>query len=732
MKDRDYWEEVIRRNFATKRIEWLTGGWRKLVARIDDNRLVAVVSKESLNKRAIKRSLRLEEKLGGRGLLEIREVGEHRLLLMKYIEGEVRWRWGAKESEKVGEKLRELHELGVAHLDMKPGNVIWSGGRIRAVIDFEECRINKKYIKEDLINTLSWVLVAGGDKRKFLSAYGGGWEGGTMEKALTEKLKIRMSEGNPQAFIALAKERLETSKKQVKDKVFKVDDLREFREANKDRKIIFTCGAWELIHWGHLSFLRKIKKKGDLLVVGVESDDSRRRVSPKQGSIVGERTRAETLAYFELVDKVVIVEEDDIKLPLEKLKPDWLVVTRRDIEEGKRKEEELNVLKSGGGTVKVIEHCGPKISSKQMVVEVAMQKIKHELFGKGRRKPILKMKNGHNPKIVKVEELEALGEKLRKAGKSVVFTSGSADLFHLGHARFFQKAKSLGEVLVVGLPSNRSIAALKGPGRPIVDETARAKVLTELTDVDWVVIFDERTILKCLEALRPEVFFTVKEEWNSGLANCPEAKLMKELGGKIVQSERMAPYISASMMIEKAAGELIKRTFNKVLETAERNPVIDADFDPFAPESQLEAREKGFYSKVLEEVGKSNKCVFCDLKEKYIIKELGEVVLTVALYPYADGHLLIIPKRHIESAGEMTKKEWEQVKELIREGEKMLKKHLNLENYWVLVREGDGIAAGKTVRHMHFHILPYNSEVVKMGQTKLNILPIDLAAKLKA
>lgn len=654
----------------------------------------------------------------------------------KYIEGENRWKWGREDSFKVGQLCGQLQNCGLYHLDLKPENILWSkGGEIEAVIDFDEAKKDKVEKWVDVANTLSWVLVSGGDEKEFRDGFES--EGDKIDKDkigadLLKFLTMRQREGNSQAWMELAKKRLESYRQEVKSKQLKKSDLAEYRAKNKSKKIVLVVGAFELLHWGHLEFLKKAKSMGDLLVAGVASDSSRKRLKGESFPLIGEQTRAETLCFFgNVVDGVVIVDEDNVTRELELLKPEVVVTTIMDWEKGVRKLEEEEVVKSYGGKIYRIKHLGPQVSSSKLVERVAMMKVEQILFGKVSLKSMLKVH--HRLKInkeVKIENLEKLGMKLKKQKKKIVFTSLSADLFHVGHARFIQKAKSLGDVLIIGLPSNKSLRELKGPGRPIVDETARAWVLSELKFTDYVVIFDENTILKCLEELRPDVFFTVKEDWNQGLAESPEAKLMQLIGGKIVRSERMAPFISASKIIDRAAGELIKERFAGILKVAKEEPVINADFDPFSPQTQLTAREKGFYEKVWQTAG-NMKCVFCDLREKYVITEKNGVVLTVALYPYVDGHLLIIPKRHIESMGELSRKEEGVVFELARTGTKLLKKKYGVENSWFLIREGDGIKVGKTVRHLHFHLIPYRPEVIKMTEVKLDILPQEVAKTLR-
>lgn len=724
--------------FLKQKIMPLPGGWRKNTFLIEgkEKKVACFIPKNSISKNKLLWAARLEEKFGGRKLLNIQEAGNFWLTTFHYLPGEVKWHLDEKDSSKIGQLSASLHKQNLCHFDLKPGNILWKDGKILGVIDFEEAKVGARWIDEDLANTLSWILISGGGKKEFFAGYQKEGRKPDFEKInfyLPKFLKMRAKDGSSQAFLLLAKKKLEEGRKKVQARLLGIEDLTSFRQKNKDKKIIFLVGAFELLHWGHLDFLKRAKNTGDLLVVGVGSDASRKRLKGESFPIVGEKTRAETLAFFDFVDGVVIVEEDNVLEPLQKLKPDVFYCSQKDWDDGVRKKTEADLIESFLGKIIKTSYSSPSIPSSKMVEEVALMKIKSVLFGEVKRQPLLKLdKEKKITKEVKFKDLKKLGKELHCQKKTIVFTSGSADLFHLGHARFIQKAKSLGDVLVVGVPSNKSVTVTKGSGRPIVDQTARALVLAELESVDKVVIFDERTILTCLQRLRPDIFFTVKEDWNRGITRSAEAQFIKSIGGKIVMSERQAPYLSASKMIDKTAGQLIQTKFFDLLKTAKETPVLNADFDPYAPEAQLTARERGFYEKVLEEVAKVGKCVFCDLKEKYLIEEKDGIVLTVALYPYIDGHLLIIPKRHLESIAELTKQEWETVLDLASKGTKILKENLGVINCWFLLREGRGIQAGKTVEHLHFHLLPYDPRVIKMGETKLTIAPLDLAKKLRS
>jgi len=101
-----------------------------------------------------------------------------------------------------------------------------------------------------------------------------------------------------------------------------------------------------------------------------------------------------------------------------------------------------------------------------------------------------------------------LREKLavhKRRGERIVFANGCFDTLHVGHIRYLEGAKKEGDVLVVGVNSDRSVCALKGPGRPILDESARAQLVGALRAVDYVVTFDEPNVEALLETLRPDV-----------------------------------------------------------------------------------------------------------------------------------------------------------------------------------------------------------------------------------
>jgi D-beta-D-heptose 7-phosphate kinase/D-beta-D-heptose 1-phosphate adenosyltransferase len=114
-------------------------------------------------------------------------------------------------------------------------------------------------------------------------------------------------------------------------------------------------------------------------------------------------------------------------------------------------------------------------------------------------------------RVLTRKEMQAEVKKLQKAGKKVVFTNGCFDLLHLGHISLFEKAKSMGDVLIVAINSDKSLSCLKGPKRPLVCEKDRARQLLSLKVVDYVVVFGEQTPKEILSELRPDVLVKGKD-----------------------------------------------------------------------------------------------------------------------------------------------------------------------------------------------------------------------------
>src|SRR5882757_4940663 len=108
-------------------------------------------------------------------------------------------------------------------------------------------------------------------------------------------------------------------------------------------------------------------------------------------------------------------------------------------------------------------------------------------------------------KIVSRADLKLFLQGHKERGKTIVFANGCFDVLHVGHVRYLEAARAEGGILVVAVNSDASVRNLKGPGRPILDEMTRARLVAALRAVNYVVIFDEPTVAPLLEELRPDV-----------------------------------------------------------------------------------------------------------------------------------------------------------------------------------------------------------------------------------
>jgi D-glycero-beta-D-manno-heptose 1-phosphate adenylyltransferase len=141
------------------------------------------------------------------------------------------------------------------------------------------------------------------------------------------------------------------------------------------------------------------------------------------------------------------------------------------------------------------------------------------------------VRDASTAKVLDRERLAAALEERRVRGEKVVFTNGCFDILHVGHARYLAEARALGDLLVVGLNSDHSVQALKGPGRPLVPQEERAEMLAHLASVDYVCIFPEATPVSLIEAVRPAVHV---KGGDYQLDDLPEAEAVRRGGGEVV------------------------------------------------------------------------------------------------------------------------------------------------------------------------------------------------------
>jgi D-beta-D-heptose 7-phosphate kinase/D-beta-D-heptose 1-phosphate adenosyltransferase len=150
-------------------------------------------------------------------------------------------------------------------------------------------------------------------------------------------------------------------------------------------------------------------------------------------------------------------------------------------------------------------------------------------------------------RVVSRQELLDIRARLKKENRRVVFTNGCFDILHRGHVDYLEKAKGLGDVLIVGLNTDTSVRRLKGSDRPVVDETDRAHVLAGLASVDFVCLFEEDTPQGLIEMIVPDVL--VKgADW--AVADVVGREVVEAAGG-LVRTIEFLPNRSTSRIIEK-------------------------------------------------------------------------------------------------------------------------------------------------------------------------------------
>ncbi len=134
-------------------------------------------------------------------------------------------------------------------------------------------------------------------------------------------------------------------------------------------------------------------------------------------------------------------------------------------------------------------------------------------------------------KIKERKELLRIIKNLKAKGKRIVFTNGCFDLLHIGHVRYLEKARTLGDALVVGVNSDSSVRKLKGPKRPVLPAKERAEILSGLGCVDYITIFDELDPLKLITSLHPNVLVKGGDWTKEQIVG---REVLESSGGKVV------------------------------------------------------------------------------------------------------------------------------------------------------------------------------------------------------
>ena len=152
-----------------------------------------------------------------------------------------------------------------------------------------------------------------------------------------------------------------------------------------------------------------------------------------------------------------------------------------------------------------------------------------------------------NKKVKNIRALNSIAAGLKARRKRIVFTNGCFDILHVGHIRYLRKAKSLGDILVVGLNTDRSVRLIKGEKRPIVPQEDRAEVLASLEFVDYVVFFDEPDPFTLIGKVKPHILVKGADWTKDKIVG---RDLVEKAGGRVVRIP-LVPGASSTGVIEK-------------------------------------------------------------------------------------------------------------------------------------------------------------------------------------
>jgi D-glycero-beta-D-manno-heptose 1-phosphate adenylyltransferase len=150
-------------------------------------------------------------------------------------------------------------------------------------------------------------------------------------------------------------------------------------------------------------------------------------------------------------------------------------------------------------------------------------------------------------KIVSLSEAKAKIKSWQQAGSKVVFTNGCFDLIHLGHVDYLEKARNLGDKLILGLNTDDSVSRFKGPERPLQDQNSRARVLAAMQFIDLVVFFNEDTPLSLISELVPNVLVKGSDYLTENIVGAD----VVQMAGGVVKTIDFVPGYSTTRIVEK-------------------------------------------------------------------------------------------------------------------------------------------------------------------------------------
>lgn len=159
--------------------------------------------------------------------------------------------------------------------------------------------------------------------------------------------------------------------------------------------------------------------------------------------------------------------------------------------------------------------------------------------------------------VINQKQISEILEPLRKQGKKIIMTNGCFDILHVGHSRYLNESKKLGDVLVVALNSDQSTKALKGDSRPINKQDDRAELLAQLKPVDYVVIFDELDACNIMNIIKPDIYTKGGDYTESELEKWPEYQTAKSIAAKIEIINFVAGKSSTNIINKSAEGSQV-------------------------------------------------------------------------------------------------------------------------------------------------------------------------------
>lgn len=205
----------------------------------------------------------------------------------------------------------------------------------------------------------------------------------------------------------------------------------------------------------------------------------------------------------------------------------------------------LGFVLAGGGTMREAAEIANVAAGISVGKVGAVPVSKTEIIG-----DLLSVQHMASHKLKSFDEIESVCKEHRRQKEKIVFANGCFDLLHVGHIKLFQFAKNMGEVLVVGLNSDESVRKLKGPGRPVLGQNERSFLLSALEHVDYVVVFEERTPLKLIRKIRPDVLVKGADYTKDTVVG---REFVESYGGR-VELAPLVDGVSSSDIMSRIAG----------------------------------------------------------------------------------------------------------------------------------------------------------------------------------